>query len=662
MHTAMSKRFLPVSVLVFLALRLFSFAASNDPARLPVQAELVQGMEAGRAKVGDWVLAKVDVEWNNPGCKLRKGAILKGRVVSENARSKTSKTSDLALLFESAECGGRDLKPLPLTIAAVMAPDPNSSLYREQEHQSLADAVGLAVGGGGSAGAGSGFIGGSGNLRSVTAAAATAFVEPTRSKAPKAVMPGQVIGLGGVKLSVGSGPEGSSVLSSGHNLRLDAGSQFVLVPSPKTTPVVASASASPTASAASSTPTNSPPGAAAAEVPPVDETEICPPLACGLALTSSENQSSAAQAAASISVKELGYALGGNRQMAGFDYDAALAYLGSNRLLFTFNPHSLVPRAGREASPQMRTIRAVLIDLQTMKVLQTTDWRVLDEKQYLWSIGNDRALVHVGRELRMYGPGLKMEQKFSLGGPLAFVGIAPSGKYMAAGVVQERHSRAVHDQLVASELREPEEDVEVKVLTAEFHTLATVIRSSREVPPVLSDQGEIRIPAIGKNRWRVVENTWNGQRRVLAQVTSTCRPEATTLQPNLLFLVGCDRLEDGRWYRMLRFDGKPVLKGWSPSAEMQQTANGAADTFAVGVAKAAKPVETGSLFRATDLLSESVVVYRADNGQRRITVSIDSPAPAQQTFALSPGGDQLAVLTGNQIAVYSVPGASQTHR
>ena len=220
----------------------------------------------------------------------------------------------------------------------------------------------------------------------------------------------------------------------------------------------------------------------------------------------------------------------------------------------------------------------------------------------------------------------------------------------------------MHDQLVASELREPEEDVEVKVLTAEFHTLATVIRSSREVPPVLSDQGEIRIPAIGKNRWRVVENTWNGQRRVLAQVTSTCRPEATTLQPNLLFLVGCDRLEDGRWYRMLRFDGKPVLKGWSPSAEMQQTANGAADTFAVGVAKAAKPVETGSLFRATDLLSESVVVYRADNGQRRITVSIDSPAPAQQTFALSPGGDQLAVLTGNQIAVYSVPGASRTHR
>jgi hypothetical protein len=84
----------------------------------------------------------------------------------------------------------------------------------------------------------------------------------------------------------------------------------------------------------------------------------------------------------------------------------------------------------------------------------------------------------------------------------------------------------------------------------------------------------------GKNRWRELENTWNGQRRVLAQVTSTGRPEATTLQPNLLFLVGCDRLADGRWYRMLRFDGKPVLKGWSPSAEMQQTADGATDTFA----------------------------------------------------------------------------------
>jgi hypothetical protein len=269
---------------------------------------------------------------------------------------------------------------------------------------------------------------------------------------------------------------------------------------------------------------------------------------------------------------------------------------------------------------------------------------------------NERVLVHVGRELRIYGPELKMQQKFSLGGALAFVRIAPSGKFIAVGILQERHSRAVHDQLAAAETREPEEDVEVKVLTADFRTLATVARSSRDAPPVLSDQGEIRIPTIAKNRWRIVENTWDGQRRVLAQVTSSCMPEATTLQPNLLFLVGCDRQADGKWYRMLRFDGKPVLKGWSSSAELEQSANGAIGAFAVRIAKAIKPMATESLFRSTDLASENIGVYGVENGQRMFTVDLPSPVPAQQTFVLSPSGGQLAVLQGDEIAFYRVPG------
>jgi|HubBroStandDraft_6_1064221.scaffolds.fasta_scaffold67641_2 hypothetical protein len=661
----MSKRFLRIPVLLGTALCCLVHAGSTEPNRVPIQAELVKAIEAGRVQVGDSVLAKVLIEWKDSACNLRKGAILKGRVVSESVHSKTSRTSDLALLFESGECGGRDLKPLPLTIAAVMAPNPNSSLYADQEHQSLSDAVGLGVGGGSTAGSGAGFVGG-GGLRSVTAAAGTAYVEPTRYKPPKAVLPGQVVGIGGVKLSVGSGPEGSSVLSSGHNLRLESGSQFVLVPSLKAAPMVA-ANLPPNlpASAPSSTTSSTDPTASqttVSEEPAIDETEICAPPQCSTALAAGEAEPGTAQAAATISIKELGYSLRGNREMDSFDYDAALAYLGPKKLLFTFNPHLLVPRPGAEASPQMRTIRAVLIDLQTMKVIQTTDWRVLDSRQYLWPIENERVLVHVGSELRMYGPGLKVEQKVSLSGPLAFVRISPSGKYFAVGTVQERHSRGVHEQLAEAEGREPEEDVEVKVLNAEFRTLASVTRSSRDAPPVLSDEGEIRIPTTGKNRWRIVENSWDGQRRVLAQVNSTCKPEATTLQPNLLFLVGCDRQADGKWYRMLRADGKPVLKGWSPSAELEQTASGASDSFAVRVAKAGKPVETESLFLPTDLLSENIGVYRVEDGKRTFAVSVPSPVPTLQTFVLSPTGDQLAILKGDQITFYSVPGGTEARK
>jgi hypothetical protein len=638
-------------------------AAKAQQQRLPVQADLLKAMEVGRIKVGDPIYAKVENEWKSPACNLRKGAILKGRVVAQNIRSKTQKISDIALLFESGECGGHDMKPLPLTVAALVAPDPNrnTNLFEGQESQPLSEVVGSVIGGGSGTGPALGGTTG-GNLRSLTGAASTAyFVEPPKFKPPKAVLPGQVAGIPDVKLNVGGGPEGSSILSATkHNLRLEAGSELVLVSSTKDE------------STAASVTTPSPdvplPGATStvSEVKPAadedDETEVCSPPACSVALPAGEGPSSTNSAAATLPIKAMGFVPPLDREMYRFDHSAAIAYLGPKSLLFTFNPHNLVPRTAAEAAePSLHTIRAVLIDLDTMRVERTLDWRVHDAQQYLWPIAHDRVLVHVGRELRMYGPGLKLRQRLTLSGSLAFVRISPSAAYFAIGAIKERHSELTHRQIAEAENREPEEDVELKVLDANFNVLATVMRSSREVPPVLSDEGEIRIPTIGKNRWRIVEVTWTGQRHVLAQVNSTCRPEATSLQPNLLFVVGCDRQSDGKWYRMLRPNGKPVLKGWSSSAELEQTASGSAasSVFAIGIAEAAKPMNADSAFHLSDLKAQDVDVYRVDDGHKLVALKIPSLLPTLQTFALSPDGMQLAVLQQAQIVFYATQGSTQ---
>src|SRR5258705_6943655 len=131
-----SRRFVMVS-LVLLGTRL---ACADD--RVPVQASLVHSLEAGRIKVGDSVLAKVSVRWKSSECDLRQGAILKGRVIAQTARSKTVKNSEIALLFESGECGGSALKLLPLTIAAVMAGNPPLAPSKFPSPP-LKDAVGL---------------------------------------------------------------------------------------------------------------------------------------------------------------------------------------------------------------------------------------------------------------------------------------------------------------------------------------------------------------------------------------------------------------------------------------------------------------------------------------------------------------------------------------
>src|SRR5580658_1029224 len=633
---------------VSLALLVHAPCIAADPSadRTAVQAELVKSIEAGHVQVGDPIYAKVNLAWNNSACKLREGAILKGRIVTQTPRSKFAGSSGIALLFDSGQCGGRDMKPLLLTVAALLAPDPNrgSSLFGDQQSPPLNEAVGLGLS---QEGSGS-------PMRSMLAAAQTVVLEPPRNKPPQLVMPGQVIGLRDVKLAVGSGPEGSSVLTSEkHNLRLESGSRLVLVPTLK----AAVAESSPAESAHDAAPA-SPNSSSDADAIDEAEAKTCVPPACSLALSASQPETSSKTADFTLPVTPLGFAASPDQAMYDLDHANTVSYLSSNRLLFTFNPHLLVSRTTADMTlPKLHLVRAALIDLPTMKVLRTIDWRVHDTRQYLWSIGADRVLVHVGGELRLYDLNLKVEQKLPLNGPLAFVAVAPSGSYLAVGMVRERHTEAIHLELRDAEDREPEEDVEVKVLDSNFRLLVSVVRSSRDVPPVLSEDGEIRIPSIGKNRWRIAEYSWTGQRRILAQVVSTCRPEATSVPPNLLFVTGCGRLGNGKWFRVLRPDGKLVLKGEPESTEKGHTASGTAgsDVFAVGITELAKAMDNSSSFYSSDLKSLRVGVYRVENGKKVTGVTIPDPLPTVQTFALSPDSRHLAVLESDQIVFYSLP-------
>jgi hypothetical protein len=663
----MSKRILEIQALLVGSVLLCAIhtGAQDHPPAQPVQADLVRAIDASRVKVGDPVFARVALKWQNSECKLARGAVLQGRIVAQTAHSKASSTSELALLFDAAQCDGHAMKRLPLTVAAVFGEDPRDD-QSEYESEPLSDAVGLAVGGmvGGPSGASLRGTA-SGGLRSVSAAAATVELSPTEYHGPSSIMPGEVLGIKGLKLDVGGGPEGSSVLSaSGHNVRLEYRAQLVLVPNLSASAPVPNGE-SPAPSEAPSTATTAAARSVAKDAEPpveVDETEVCLPPDCNVAIVPKESEIASA-AWATLSVKNLGYTPArADHEMYGFEYSSAVSYFGPNEVLLTFNPHELVHRSVAESKlSSLRTIRAVLINVREAKVVKTVDWKVPDARQYQWPMEQDHVLVHVGNELRLYGPGLKLEHRLSLNGPLSFVRTSPSSNYLVVAEIHERHSELMHRELQEAEGREPEEDVEIQILDGNFHALATVERSSRVAPPVLSDHGEIRLAKLGKSRWQINEDAWDGQRHPLATLNSTCTPEVTTLPSDLLFVIGCDREATGKWYRVLGPDGEPVLQGWSASAELEQTATGVAlgSDFAIGMAEAAKSIAAESAFQTSDLTGERIAVYRAENGERLFAVSIAAPVPSVQSFALSPDGELLAVLQGDQLAFYKVPAASR---
>ena len=628
---------------------------SAAPAFTPIHAELVGPMEARLLKPGSPLLLKVKDAWQNDDCKLREGSILKGHVVVANVSSKEDRISKVALLVDEAECNGPTLVPMPLAVAAMMAPDPNEAGHT-QEYSPLTD---------GPVALGSRSGGGTNSMRSLSAAAIIAQNSAMPVSAPQHMALGDVIGISGLKMSVGTGPEYSTVLSNkGRNVSLQRDTQFVLVPAAlirRAEPTSESAAAHQGAATSVRAGATAVPVTAAlvkADVPkappkpPEPDVEVCEPPSCSMALPAAD-MVGVGRAAKSFSLHELGYAPRYGVEMDDFNHDAALAYLGPDRLLVTFNPHTLIRRA-EEDWDSARVIRAALLDTATLKVIRTVDWHVSDRRQYLWPVGDDRVLVHVGAELRVYGPDLKIERRIELDGPLAWVRVAPSRKVFAIGVIEERHTKELHAQLVAESHREPEEDVEVRIMDEDFRTMVTAMRSSRFMAPVLTDTGEVGMYLQGSDRYHLVEHTWDHQTRSIAHLESSCMPHVSSISPGLLFVASCARNGDTK-YKVLRTDGRPLLQGGSSSDEVGLGAQGMGAVFVVGIAKVNRPLASGDVFHPSDLREERLDVYRSANGHRVFAARVDSPAPTREAYALAPAGGELAVLSAEQISLYRLP-------
>src|SRR5271155_5814671 len=111
----MGKRILAIKVLLAGLVCLCGVHAAAQE-HVPLQVDLVRAIDAARVKVGDPVFAKVAMKWKSPECSLAQGAVLQGRIVAETAHTRANPTSEIALLFESAQCDGNAMRPLPLTV------------------------------------------------------------------------------------------------------------------------------------------------------------------------------------------------------------------------------------------------------------------------------------------------------------------------------------------------------------------------------------------------------------------------------------------------------------------------------------------------------------------------------------------------------------------
>ena len=345
-----------------------------------------------------------------------------------------------------------------------------------------------------------------------------------------------------------------------------------------------------------------------------------------------------------------------NRAIDSFGHDATLTYLDESTLLFTFVPHGLHRRVqvGIRSVP-VRTVRGVVINTNSHTIQHVYEWEINGQGQYLWPAGNGRILLHMNRQLLLLGPDLKPIHSFPLDGVFQWASVSPSGDHLVIGTIRERHTEALHRLIVEHTGIEPEEDVEVRLFDRNFSNLFFPRRDPLRIARDLSDSESCAFMQSMGIAGNLRRNAGMAAASSLLTTISYCRPTIFSQKSGYLFSRDALDFSGLRWYRMLRPDGHPVVKTRVPAGEIEQAAGTTASTtFAVRVVKTVKPMFPGKAFNKVDLNSEEISVYRTGDGHQIFRTSTGDMPLMVQSFAMSPTGQQMAVIDGQSLSFFAV--------
>jgi hypothetical protein len=621
-----------------------------------VQAELVGPLDLSKAKEGSLVLARVLADYKSQDCSLRIGAILEGHITQVVHGAPAHNSSEIQITFDKADCNDQPSSGYKFTlIALVGAPDEapfDPDKYRFQG-PALADAPRNEMY----------FSNFHDPLRGAFQEVPVSRTSGQAARIPASIALGQVINISRTTLNVGAGIDGDTIISTtARNPSLHA--HAILIFSPSSAMLIAkTATAYPGSQAmASLVPLISTPSAphadriAASVRPPdpPDETEVCS-AGCNILGSMTSRVKGATTVSASIPITALGYSPRIKGFITSFDDETTLTYLDETHLLCTFDPHHLRIRDADNTDP-IRSIRAVLIDTTTHTVQKVMEWHVRGKDSYLWHLGNGQILVHTSDQLRRFDANLDPLKSIPVDGPLAWVVSSPSSDHIALAVLRMRYSEAVYQELKKFE-SDPDQDLHVTVYDQDFNLLSTSTRSAQTTPPVLSDQGELRLTRQTRDRWKLGEYGWNKSQRTITTVKSVCTPRLSAPEPGLIFITGCTATSAGvsAWYRVLRSDGHSLINGDSPPDETAQPVHGSfANSFAVRVFKSARPIDPNQAINRSDYTLEEIAMYRSSNGSKLSSIATNDFVLAQNSYALSPQGDQMALAGKYAILFYDV--------
>ena len=391
---------------------------------------------------------------------------------------------------------------------------------------------------------------------------------------------------------------------------------------------------------------------------------MCP--ASGCRQLSAAADSTSASALWSLRLAELGYQHRPGQRILGLDSSASVHFLGEDQILLAFTRHILLPRSSDADAwnTTPRSVRAVLLSRADGHVLRVQDWTVSDDiGPFVWSLGSGNVIAHVGHDLVRFGPGLTIEQRFHLAGPLLLLSASPKGNLLLAVTVHEKHTEMEHAQL--AKMLGPtlpiDEEYDLTGLTDAFQVTGTRRVAARPLPPALLHNSMVSARPMPGEQWLLEESTWQGESKRFAHFRSACPLQIESFPGDLLFLQGCAPVGSSRWYRVLNTHGATLFKGVGPPTDLIQQADSSDDgrLFAIALSHFKKlPVDRSTQLQIQDFTNLTVTVYDTATGKQCFAAHPPQGSAQEDTFSLSPSGSTLAVLNSDSLQLFPLPASA----
>ena len=625
-----SHGYLPKWIAAFMIVACLSCASAQEA---PIEAELSQTLAGDRLKIGSSFALQILAPWEQAECRLASGALLHATV---QAVTRTKGHTQGITFMVDAPCGER--KPLEPVVTSLLA-----APRIEEETEEFPGFTTF--------GAGNQPRNTSASLNPLDMGKPASFaVRHTKAteQLPKTVTLGEVWHLSHIKLVLPSGDSmASGITTEKSSLGLPAKTIFILQivrqgkQPPRALPAVAKQSVR--EGPRSPDPFIGPCRAGQCTLDPAPLST--PPFGFHRAGDAED-------------LSRFGIRPESDREVLQLQQSTTVHFVSDAEVLVTFPTHELLRHSGDERptdNPQQ--VCAVLFNIETRSIERMEHWIIDDHNVYVWSFGRN-LLVHKGRFLRMYGPGLQELASLPLDLPLASLRASPDGEHLLIGELHELHSLEDHLMLVDALARGPQEEVRWSLLDQNLKRISTLGTSSNFVPtPILLDDSMIELRKGVGSEWFLVGKAWDSNSdRPLGSLRSACFPVLDNISPNLLAATTCDISGKAMHTILARKNGSPVIDQTSTRQDLPASVAGssASARVALMLTRVEENWDQGRLFRFSMIKTQRIEVFGSEDGSLLASIPLPATEHSSNAFALSPNGSMLALVAGHHLTLYEL--------